>query len=98
QRPADGRRGRVDGVDVVPRLGAVEGVGVVVGPRTRPLLLQALQRRTLGYDDGTRVGARRRGRRGVRGLGGRSLSHGRSLLTALRPAKTSIAAVVGMTS
>ncbi len=85
QRAAHGRRGRVDRVDVLPRLGAVEGVGVVVGPRARPLVLQPLQRRTLRYDDGTLVGARGR----VRGLGGWSVSHARSLWTGLRPAKTS---------
>ena len=37
QRPADGGRGSVDGVDVLPRLRAVEGVRVVVGPGARPL-------------------------------------------------------------
>src|SRR5690606_23837598 len=59
QAAAHGGWGSVDGVDVLPRLGAVEGVGALVLPTLGPLLLESLQRRLLRYDDLAR-GRRRR--------------------------------------
>ena len=68
QAAAHGRRRGVDGVDVLARLGAVEGVGVLLLPPLRPRGLEALQRRLVRYDDGTLGRARRFG--GLqRGLG-----------------------------
>ena len=59
QRPRDRRGRRVDRVDLVPRLGAVEGVGVVVLPALRPGRLETLQRRLVRYDDrAARAGGR----------------------------------------
>ena len=67
QAAAHGRRRGVDGVDVLARLGAVEGVGVLLLPPPRPGGLEALQRRLVRYDDGTLGRARRFGglRRGL---------------------------------
>ena len=58
QRTAHRRRRGVDRVDAGAVAGAVEGVGVVGPPLLGPLLLQALQRRLLGYDDGAPFGTR----------------------------------------
>ena len=69
QAAADGRRGSVDREHVGARLGAVEPVGVVGLPPRRPLVLEALERRLLRYDDGTLIGARRLRCLGVSGLG-----------------------------
>ena len=58
QRAAHRRRRRVDRVDVLARLGAVEGVGLIGLPALTPRLLEALESRLVGYDDG--AGGRRR--------------------------------------
>ena len=50
QRARDGRRGSVDRVDLLARLGAVEGVGVVGLPALGPGGLQTLERRLVRYD------------------------------------------------
>ena len=52
QAAADGRRRGVDRVDVLARLGAVEGVGVVGLPPRAPGGLETLERRLVRYDDG----------------------------------------------
>ena len=52
QRPADRRRRRVDRVDLLARLGAVEAVGAVVLPYRHPALLEAVERRFLGHAHG----------------------------------------------
>ena len=54
QRAAHRGRRRVDGVDVLARLGAVEGVGLVGLPALGPLRLETLEGRLVGYDDGAR--------------------------------------------
>jgi hypothetical protein len=72
QRPAHGGRRGVDRVDVLARLGAVEGVGLVAPPALDPLLLEALEGRLVGYDDG--AGGRRR----LLGLVLLGLGHGRN--------------------
>ena len=51
QAAADGRRRGVDRVDVLARLGAVEGVGVVGLPALAPRGLETLERRLVRYDD-----------------------------------------------
>ena len=63
QAAADGRRGSVDRVDVLPRLGAVEAVGVVGLPALRPGGLETLEGRLVRYDDV--AGRRRRGQVGA---------------------------------
>jgi hypothetical protein len=73
QAAAHGGRRGVDGVDLLPRLGAVEGVGVVVLPARAPRGLETLERRLVRYDDGTRTRARRVGCLARCGLG-----HGRN--------------------
>ena len=78
QRARHGRRGSVDRVDFLARLGAVERVGVLGLPLRRPLRLEALERGLVRYD-----GRRCRGRRsGQVGLGG--VSHAR-ILRAVAP-------------
>src|SRR5690606_21022719 len=59
QGAGDGRRGSVDGVDVLARLGAVERIGALFLPARGPLLLEPLQRRLVRYDDGALLGGRR---------------------------------------
>ena len=72
QRAAHRGRRRVDRVDVLARLGAVEGVGLLGAPALRPLGLEALESRLVGYDDGAW------GRRRLRCLVLRGLGHSRN--------------------
>ena len=87
QAAADRRRGSVDRVDVLARLGAVERVGVVGLPLLRPLGLQTLERGLVRYDDGAAVGARRGPGLVVLGLG-----HGRNPRARRGPAENQLLA------
>ncbi len=69
QRARHGRGRGVDREDLLPRLGPVEGVGVVGLPARCPGLLEPLQRGLVRYDDGAAGGLRRLGQVAGEGLG-----------------------------